>query len=1155
MTAGRITVGHPVDVGSGAVFTLSTDFALPGSLQLRWTRHYSTVADSDTWLGIKWTVPYFMSLERGSDQYVLDGAHGEKVTFLATAGPLTRGAVLPNLTANMELRREDHYYSVLHWHTGGDTNRFYFEAKDEKRLSLAWVENLAGHRIRVEYDPGGRPVRLIQELERRVIEIAYAPSGLISTIYFAGKNGRKLLIRYEYDRGRRLIAAFDAMGHRKGYEYDRENRMIAETNPLGSRFVFKYDRLGRCTRTAGDDGLRERKLQYLSAPPMTRVTDSYGGVTKYYLNPAGQVVQIVNPAGGVTTKTFDEHGRLTSVTNPDGAKESYAYDDKGNRAASVDPAGAKTAVEHNDLHAPVAMVDRNGNAWKLPNKFEGSLTGVENLPRRVWNYSWDPQRLVAQARSPRGWVIQIHRDGHFRWQENRDEFSLVSRTEFDEFGYATAVLDAEGVITRTSYDDLHRVVEIQRGALEETHYQWNPIGQMTERIGPGNRRDIWQYDRYGYLVAQTNSLGDTVRFEYDKEGKLRTITNRVGERLEYVRDIEGRIIQEKLFDGRIQTYEYDVSGRRIVIGLSDGRSVRQSFDPAGRLLSRKASYGLVEEFEYDKEGRVVKAANGHSAVELKRDRFGRIIEEIQNGRKVRYRYDADGNRIRRSLPFAVAGCNLTRVFDLRGRLLALEDERGSCQEFRWDNVDRIAERRCPGGVLESLFYDDLHRVLEQRVESTSGRVVRKHTYDPSGNLAVLEDNRRAKVHYDYDALNRLKEARRGQAVVETYDYDANQAMRGTHRGSRSIAPGGRVLQDGSREIEYGNDGAVAAMRSGQSTVSLKHDVNGRLIAVSQSNGTVIRYEYDPFGRRTAKIVGEERTEFLWEGWALAAEIRGGEVKTVYVCGDLRPLAQWNNGRRLTPILDRRGAVQEVFDESGRERWSCSLDAYGNLLSEKGDSPNPFRLRGQYQDAETGLYYNFNRHYDPALGDYTAPDPIGLAGGYHFYAYPRNPLRWDDPFGLECPDDDPDKDKNHPPDDDPDKPKEGGPPPVGDPPEPPAPGTPAPGGPGSGPHSSGTEDPPLTGADPNSVYTRTYGDGSVAVQNTVYDENGNAVAHVDFKPHGPDAPSGHAHDFPPGGPVGGGHGPGAEHTPPADVPPDWSRTGGVPPAYPIGATQK
>ena len=978
-----------------------------------------------------------MSLERGSDQYVLVGAHGEKVTFFAPTGPLSRGAVLPNLSANMELRREDHHYSVLHWHTGGDTKRFYFQAKDEKRLPLAWVENLAGHRISVEYDAAARPIRLIQELERRVIEVAYERTDLIGAIYFARKTGGKLLVQYEYDRSRRLIAAVDAMGYRKGYEYDRENRMTVETNPLESRFVFEYDRRGRCTRTAGEDGFRERKLQYLTAPPMTRVTDSYGGVTKYYLNAAGQVVQIVNPAGGVTTNTFDEHARLTGVTNPDGSKESHAYDDKGNRTASVDPSGAKTTVEHNDLHAPVAMVDRNGNGWKLPNKYEGSLAGVENLPRRVWNYSWDPQRLVAQARSPGGWVIQIYRDGHFRWQENRDEFSLVTRTEFDELGYATAVLDAEGVVTRTSYDDLHRTVEIHRGASEEMHYRWNPIGQMTERIGPGNRRDIWQYDQYGYLVEQTNSLGDTVRFEYDKEGKLRTITNRVGERLEYVRDIEGRIIQEKLFDGRIQTYEYDVSGRRIMISLSDGRSVTQAFDPAGRLLSRKASDGLVEKFEYDKEGRVVEAANGHSTVELKRDRFGRIVEEVQNGRKVRYRYDADGNRIRRSLPFQAAGCKLTRVFDRRGRLLALEDEHGSFQEFRWDNVDRIVERRCPGGVLESLFYDDLRRVLEQRVESTTGRVLRMYTYDSSGNVAVLEDNRRAKVHYEYDALNRLREVRIGQLVAEAYDYDANQSMRGTHRGARNIAPAGKVLQDGTRHITYGADGAVAAIRSGPSTVSLKHDVNGRLSEVSQSNGTVIKYEYDPFGRRTAKIVGEERTEFIWEGWSLAAEVRNGELSTIYFCGDLRPLAQWNNGRRLTPILDRRGAVQEIFDESGRERWSCSLDAYGNLLSEKGDSPNPFRLRGQYQDAETGLYYNFNRHYDPVLGDYTAPDPIGLAGGYHFYAYPRNPLRWDDPFGLTCGDDE--KHKDDPPPEEPDK-KATGPPPVGDPPEPPPPGT-------------------------------------------------------------------------------------------------------------------
>src|SRR5262249_30326816 len=156
----------------------------------------------------------------------------------------------------------------------------------------------------------------------------------------------------------------------------------------------------------------------------------------------------------------------------------------------------------------------------------------------------------------------------------------------------------------------------------------------------------------------------------------------------------------------------------------------------------------------------------------------------------------------------------------------------------------------------------------------------------------------------------------------------------------------------------------------------------------QTDGTVVTYEYDPFGRRTAKNVGEERTEFLWEGWALAAEVRDGGARNIYVALDLRPLAQWHRGQRLTPILDPRAAVQELFDESGRLRCSSALDAYGNVLSETGDVANPFRLRGQYQDAESGFYYNFHRYYDPAVGDYTAPDPIGVAGGHHFYAYPR-----------------------------------------------------------------------------------------------------------------------------------------------------------------------
>ena len=80
-----------------------------------------------------------------------------------------------------------------------------------------------------------------------------------------------------------------------------------------------------------------------------------------------------------------------------------------------------------------------------------------------------------------------------------------------------------------------------------------------------------------------------------------------------------------------------------------------------------------------------------------------------------------------------------------------------------------------------------------------------------------------------------------------------------------------------------------------------------------------------------------------------------------------------------------------------------LDVYGKVAECHGDRTLvPFRYQGQYEDEETGLYYNRFRYYDPNTGNYLNQDPIGLAGGNPtLYGYVFDPNTQIDPLGLDC----------------------------------------------------------------------------------------------------------------------------------------------------------
>jgi RHS repeat-associated protein len=115
-----------------------------------------------------------------------------------------------------------------------------------------------------------------------------------------------------------------------------------------------------------------------------------------------------------------------------------------------------------------------------------------------------------------------------------------------------------------------------------------------------------------------------------------------------------------------------------------------------------------------------------------------------------------------------------------------------------------------------------------------------------------------------------------------------------------------------------------------------------------------------------------------------------------------PLAKLVNGERFGIVTDHLGAPIGMFDGAGREVWGAEIDVYGDLRDLRGEREAcPFRWPGQYEDGETGLYYNRYRYLESKKGQYLSQDPITLNGGLALYSYVSDPLAEFDPFGLAC----------------------------------------------------------------------------------------------------------------------------------------------------------
>jgi RHS repeat-associated protein len=168
--------------------------------------------------------------------------------------------------------------------------------------------------------------------------------------------------------------------------------------------------------------------------------------------------------------------------------------------------------------------------------------------------------------------------------------------------------------------------------------------------------------------------------------------------------------------------------------------------------------------------------------------------------------------------------------------------------------------------------------------------------------------------------------------------------------------------------------------------------------------------YDGDGNRVSKTVAGVTTDYLVDdrnltGYAqVLEEISGGAVQRVYTYGLSRISQSQATGTSFYGY-DGQGSVRLLTDPTGAVTDRYDYDAFGNIISQAGTTPNVYLYSGEQNDPNLSLYYLRARYYKTNIGRFQTTDPYQGTPfdptSLHQYLYARNdPANRIDPGGKQ-----------------------------------------------------------------------------------------------------------------------------------------------------------
>ncbi len=970
-----------------------------------------------------------MTLFRDAQGYGLDTAEKQRYRFTPFNG-----------------RQDQQLLTSLTHITSGLGIQFFYD--DQARLT----------RI---LDSGQRQIHLTYTSDNRIHKI-FLPEQEPNVTRDHTKPTLYCALEHHYQNGL-LVRVDDALGQPLQYHY-RNRLLTKETFRTGLNFFFEYDRLdhtARCLRTWGDDGLYYRDIRYDLDNNITYVTDSRNNVITYHHD--GVVPhKIIDPLGNITQIEYNEHAQIVREVNPLGNATLYAYDERGNQIQVTRPDGSSITLVFDEKDQLLEAVDLAGNSWRYRYNGHGELIGkIDPLNHQI-TYLHEGG-LLRTITDSNGVEVNLGYDQNANIVTIADGKSPQVSQQYDAQGNLLAIKDSRGNLKRFYYDKLNRVIGLDEPDGNRRLFRYDAgdniihakdqqydvqmsyvgMGRLASRTQAGTTIQF-QYDKEEQLTAITNEHGRVYEFEWDANEELIRESGFDGLIREFIKDPAGRTTRINRPDNRFATFDYDKVDRLTQVHHSDGSFKTFKYREDDELIeARNESTSL--RWELDPLGQILKEFQGEHWVASEYDKTGlrtRITSSLGLDQRITRNNQGDVLKIEASS--------------------TPEQENPFQALFQRDQQGLEIERSLPGGIRSRWSRDKLGRPTKHEI-FTGNKTQSSKTYiwGLNDRLLKLIDSMNCETVFQHDALGNLVSARYSDSSFELRMPDAvGNLFKTTQKNDREYGPAGQLLAvhstKGTTRYEYDAEGNLVRKIEPNSKVwTYEWNGAGHMAKVIRPDGQEIRFDYDALGRRIQKIVGNKTTHWVWDGnnplheWvdykptttqtinaqntrqqeanadvaaiasrdALSTALdhqgppsgkprftegtQAQPITWLFEPDSFTPMAKLVGDEHYSIITDHLGTPSSVFNKDGKQVWSADISVWGELKNLQGERDFcPFRYPGQYEDSETGLYYNRFRYYDPEAGRYVSQDPIGLAGcKLRLYEYVTNPTTRIDSLGL------------------------------------------------------------------------------------------------------------------------------------------------------------